>query len=159
MPHRRFLLGSLAYPLSSDVSDVARMDYGRYGRINSNEKGNVRREVVFLCTLNVFSFPASFCKTKTTARYRTLPSFFRIFSAKQKLRYATVHCLHFSESFDAVLILLAYLFFNHTPHHRAGTTWTCYQAGRRYTSHRRFERLVGLVVGKRYKLQNRWKPV
>jgi hypothetical protein len=35
MPHRWFLLGSLAYPLSSDISDVARMDYGRYGRINS----------------------------------------------------------------------------------------------------------------------------
>jgi hypothetical protein len=35
MPHRRFLLGSLAYPLSSNISDVARMDYRRYGRINS----------------------------------------------------------------------------------------------------------------------------
>jgi hypothetical protein len=35
MPHRRFLLGSLAYPLSSNISDVARVDYGRYGRINS----------------------------------------------------------------------------------------------------------------------------
>jgi hypothetical protein len=36
MPHRRFLLGSLAYPLSSNISDVARVDYGRYGRINSD---------------------------------------------------------------------------------------------------------------------------
>jgi hypothetical protein len=35
MPHRRFLLDSLAYPLSSNIRDVARMDYGRYGRINS----------------------------------------------------------------------------------------------------------------------------
>jgi DNA repair protein REV1 len=35
MPHRRFLLRSLAYPLSSNISDVARVDYGRYGRINS----------------------------------------------------------------------------------------------------------------------------
>jgi hypothetical protein len=35
MPHRQFLLRSLAYPLSSNISDVARVDYGRYGRINS----------------------------------------------------------------------------------------------------------------------------
>jgi hypothetical protein len=38
MPHRRFLLDSLAYPLSSNIRDVARMDYGRYGRINSSPK-------------------------------------------------------------------------------------------------------------------------
>jgi hypothetical protein len=38
MPHRRFLLDSLAYPLSSNIRDVARMDYGRYGRINSLAK-------------------------------------------------------------------------------------------------------------------------
>jgi hypothetical protein len=37
MPHRRFLLDSLAYPLSSNIRDVARMDYGRYGRINSEK--------------------------------------------------------------------------------------------------------------------------
>jgi hypothetical protein len=49
------------------------------GFVGMNEKANVRKEVVFLCTLNVFSFPASFCKTKTTVRYRALPSFFRIF--------------------------------------------------------------------------------
>jgi hypothetical protein len=39
MPHRRFLLDSLAYPLSSNIRDVARMDYGRYGRINSAHAG------------------------------------------------------------------------------------------------------------------------
>jgi hypothetical protein len=43
MPHRRFLLGSLAYPLSSNISDVARVDYGRYGRINSFAKKLQRR--------------------------------------------------------------------------------------------------------------------